>query len=91
MWAVRHFWPVRASFAFNFYRYWKELILRQPGGTPVTILSQEGVTQGDHILMVLYGITLVPLAKDLKAADPGLLSPFYAENVLFDGSAQKSA
>ena len=37
--------------------------------------------------MVLHGITLVPLAEELRAADPGLLSPFYAENVAYDGSA----
>ena len=41
--------------------------------------------------MVLYDITLVPLAEDLRAADPGLLSLFYADNVAFDGSEQYSA
>ena len=41
--------------------------------------------------MILYGITLVPLAKDLRAAGPGLLSPFYADDVVFDGSARRSA
>ena len=41
--------------------------------------------------MVLYGITLVPLAEELRAADPGILSPFYADNATFDGSAQRSA
>ena len=41
--------------------------------------------------MVLYGITLVPLAEELRAADPGLLSPFYAEDAMFDGSERRSA
>ena len=41
--------------------------------------------------MVLYGITLVPLAEELQAADPGLLSPFYADDALFDSLAQRSA
>ena len=41
--------------------------------------------------MILYGITLVPLANELKAADPGLLSPFYADDAAFDGSSQLSA
>ena len=68
-----------------------QLILRQPGDPPVTILSREGVTQGDLISMVLYGITLVPLVEDLRVADPGLLSPFYADNVAFDGSARLGA
>ena len=41
--------------------------------------------------MVLYGITLVPLAEELRAADPGLLSPFYADYAAFDGSERRSA
>ena len=41
--------------------------------------------------MVLYGITLVPLAEELRAADPGLLFPFYADDAAFDGSARQSA
>ena len=41
--------------------------------------------------MVLYRITLVSLAEDLRAVDPGLLSPFYADDVAFDGSARRSA
>ena len=41
--------------------------------------------------MVLYGITVVLLAKELKAADPGLLSPFYVYDAAFDGLTRQSA
>ena len=41
--------------------------------------------------MVLYGITLVPLAEELWAADPGLLSPFYADDATFEGLARRNA
>ena len=61
------------------------------GEPPVTILSIEGVTQGDLLSMVLYGITLVPLAKEIKAADPGLLLPFYVDDVAFDGLERRTA
>ena len=54
-------------------------------------MSREGVTLGDPISTVLYRITLAPLAEELRAVDPGLLSPFYADNVAFDGSAQRSS
>ena len=91
MWTVRHIWPARARFAFNCYRHWAQLILRQPRETPVTVLSREGVTQGDPLSMVLYRITLVPLTEELKVADLGLLSPFYAYNASFDGLTQRSA
>ena len=91
LWTVRHRWPVVGRLAFNCYRHWAQLLLCQPGEPPVTILSREGVTQGDPISMVLYGITLVPLAEELRAADPGLLLPFYADDTYFDGLAQHSS
>ena len=40
--------------------------------------------------MVLYGITLVHLAEEPRVADSGILSPFYADNVEFDGSVRQS-
>ena len=61
------------------------------GELSVTILSREGVIQGDSLSMVLYGITLVPLAEELRAADPGLLSPFYVDDAAFNGRARRSA
>ena len=43
-WTVFNRWPAGASFAFNCYRYWAKIILRQPGGVTVILLSQEGIT-----------------------------------------------
>ena len=40
--------------------------------------------------MVLYGITPIPLSKELRAADLGLLSPFYVDDATFDGLSQLS-
>ena len=87
LWTVRHRWTTGARFAFNFYRHWAQLLLSQPGEPSVTILRCEGVTQGDPLSMVLYRITLIRLAEELRASDPGLLSPFYADDVAFDGLA----
>ena len=53
-------------------------------------MSIERITQGDPLLMVLYGITLAPLEEDLRAADLGLFSSFYADDAAFDGSARHS-
>ena len=41
--------------------------------------------------MVLYGITRVPLAKELRAAEPGILSSFYADDAAFDSLERRSA
>ena len=51
-WTVWYRWPLGVRFAFKCYRHWVQLLLRHPGGLPVTILSQEGVTQGDPLLVV---------------------------------------
>ena len=91
LWTVQNRWPAGARFAFNCYMHWSQLLLRQMGDPPVTILSREGATQGNPFSMVMYGITLAPLAEELRAADLGLLSPFYADDTAFDGSARKSA
>ena len=40
LWTVRHRWSVGARFAFNCYMHWAQLILRQTGEPPVTILSR---------------------------------------------------
>ena len=50
-----------------------QLLLFQRGYLPVKILIREDLTQGDPLSMVFYGITLVPLSKDLISVDPGLL------------------
>ena len=41
--------------------------------------------------MVLYVITLVPMAEDMRDADPTLLSLFYTDDAAFDRSARWSA
>ena len=83
MWTVRHRWPEGSRFVFNCYRHWAQLLLHQLGWPPVKILSREGVTQGESLSMVLYGIILVPLSKELRLADPGFLSPVYSDDVAF--------
>ena len=85
LWKLCHCWPSGARFAFNCYRHWAQLLLRQSGDAPVFLLIREGVAQGDLLSMVLYGITLVPLAEELQDADPTLLSPFYADDAVFEG------
>ena len=63
LWVARHYWPGGARFSFNCYRHWAQLVLR---GTGEHVLSKEGVTQGDPLAMVLYGIGLLPLVHSLR-------------------------
>ena len=41
--------------------------------------------------MVLYEITLVPVAEEFQASPLGILPLFYADDEAFDGSARRSA
>ena len=65
-----------SRFNFNCYRHEVRLICRQPGGEVVTILSKEGGTQGDPLVMALYGITLLPLTELLREKFPDVLQPW---------------
>ena len=88
LWTVQHHWPSGAQFAFSCYKHWAKKLLIRLGEEPVIILSREGVTQGNPLNMVLYGITLVALAEDLCVAAPDLLARFYADDATFNGPAE---
>ena len=65
-WTIHHRWPHSAQFAFNCYRHYTQLVLRgKPGSKCSILLSREGVTQDDPLSMVLYSLSLVPLAEAL--------------------------
>ena len=84
-WTVWHRWAAGARFAFNCYRHEIRLLLRQPGGTGLTLHSREGVTQGDPLAMALYGIALLPLAERLREESPSVMQPWYAGDAAMMG------
>ena len=86
---MRHHWPTGGEVRVQLLQALGATSPPPAGGAPVTILSREGVTQGDPLSMVQYGITLAPLEEGLRAADPGLLLPFYVDDAAFDGSERR--
>jgi len=88
LWTVRHRWAAGARFAFNCYRHSAILIVRRKGRACYVILSEEGVTQGDPLSMVLYGLALLPLAEALRTAVPSVVQPWYADDAAMSGPAQ---
>ena len=42
--------------------------------------SNEGVTQGDPLALIAYGIGVLPLIKDLRRAHPHVTQPWYADD-----------
>ena len=91
LWTVRHLWPKGARYAINCYRHSAQLVLRTPAEKAVILLSREGVTQGDPLSMVLYGVALLPLAKALRARDRLVVQPWYADDAAMWGKARRNA
>ena len=42
--------------------------------------SKEGVTQGDTLAMITYGIGVLPITRDLRRDHPRVMQPWYAGN-----------
>ncbi|KAL3768952.1 hypothetical protein ACHAWO_004062 [Cyclotella atomus] len=92
LWNVGHRWPKGRRLAFNCYRHFNILIVRKDNGdSAYDILGEEGLSQGDPLAMVLYGIALMPLAEHLKRAIPEALTPWYADDSAAAGPAESCA
>ena len=64
LWAVQHECPSGAKFTFNCYRHWATLVVWYTGDRSGHFLhSKEGVTQGDPLAMIAYGIGFLPLIR----------------------------
>jgi len=66
-----------------------QLVVRNPSGPADILYSKEGVTQGDPLSMILYGIALLPLAETLKKALPSTTQPWYADDACAMGRAHQ--
>ena len=91
LWTVRHLWPAGARFSFNCYRHSAQLVVRREGQPCHMVQSREGVTQGASLSMVLYGLSLTPLAKRLRTACPDVLQPWYADDMAMAGAVDDIA
>ena len=86
MWTVRHLWPSGARFSYNCYRHHALLVVRATDGHDGEwLVSKEGVTQGDPLSMVIYGLAMMPLATYLKSAVPNALQTWYADDAAAGG------
>ena len=63
IWNSRILWSRSSRYIFNAYQGYAMLFI---AGSKTYILSREGVTQGDPMAMLVYGIAILPLTKKLK-------------------------
>ena len=89
LWVVCHEWPSGARFVFNCYRHHTIMVIRRNNGTGVIIHSQDGVTQGDRLSMVVYGIGILPLIRQLKILFPDVTHSWYADDALAASTFQR--
>ena len=79
LWEVIHLWKYRACIVFNFYRHLSSLVLWTGNGTGISLHNKEGVTQGETLAMIGYGIGILPLINNLKRDIPDVTQPKYAD------------
>ena len=81
LWTVQHRWPSGVRFSLNCYRHQALLLVRADDGYAGHWLwSHEGI---------LYGIGMLPLTLQMKAAVPTALPPWYADDVADGGSFEE--
>ena len=82
LWDVRHEWPSGAQFNFNCYRHWATLVVRDIGdGSGHFLHIKEGLTQGDPLSTIAYGIGVLPLIREIRGSHPRITQPWYADDV----------
>jgi hypothetical protein len=92
LWQVRHRWAKGSRFAFNCYRHFNQVIVRRGNGRKAfIILSEEGLSQGDPLAMILYGVALLPLVEGLRQAVPEATTPWFADDSAAIGNMHKCA
>ena len=81
LWDIRHKWPSGVQFTFNCYCHWGTLVVRDTeDGSGHFLHRKEGVTQGDPLAMIAYGISILPLIRELRGAHPRVTQPWYADD-----------
>ena len=80
LWVTRHEWPRGALFVFNCYKHHALLVIHGSTHELQSLPSQTGVAQGCPLAMIVYGLTLLPIIRDLRQSFPRLLHIWYADD-----------
>ena len=86
LWTVQHLWSSGDHFIVNCYCHWSLLVLRNGNGTDSILYSREDVKQRDPIVIIVYGIGILPLINNLKRAIPDITQPWYADDAVYLGT-----
>ena len=78
LWTVSNLWPSGARFVFNLYSHWSSLVFQNGNETARFMHSRAGMTQGEPVAMITYGIGIHSLIKNLKRGLPYVTHPWHA-------------
>ena len=90
IWKVSHLWNSVYCFILNYYHHWSLLILRNGNGTAIFLHIRKGVTQGGLLAMVLYGLGILLIIKNLKADFTDINQPWSPEYAVHSVRLQES-
>ena len=86
IWSIWHKWRSGAQFTFDFYRHWATLVVRYTGDDSGHFLhSKEGVTQGDPLTIIVYGIEVLTLIREFQGEPPRVTHLWYADDAGAEG------
>ena len=91
LWTVRHRLFSGEIFALNCYFHEALLVVLRTAALCHIMTSRKWVTQGDPLSMVLYVLSLFPLDEAMRAADPGVLQPWYADDAAIRITARNNS
>ena len=66
-----------AQFIFNCYRHWATLVVHDTDGLGHFLHRKEGVTQGDTLEIITYGIGILPITREIRAAHHIVMQTWY--------------
>ena len=89
IWNVRCSWAITFHFRFNCCCHCGLLVVHSSSGARCFLHSEDGVTQGDPLAMILCDHTVLPMIRDLKSQFKNLLHLWFADNGNAGGKLQE--
>ena len=81
LWAVRHEWPTGFQSVYICYKHWSQLVIRDTSTDQIIIIPiREGVTQGDPLAMIFYGLSTLSLTRELDESDSDWKQIWYVDD-----------
>ena len=86
LWSVQFDSPSGTQFTFHCYRHWATMVVRNMYGSGHFLNRKEGVTKGDTLSIITYGIGILPLIRDLRTAHLHIMQRWYAGDACVGGT-----